>query len=126
MHHLPFLLVYNQWRTMTKAASTSTQAPLVPAADAPKNLTSRPARKQVTNRELENLRGTQDRANQTGLSYNIWYNKWSGGDQDDGNANKTRASTRVNVARDVGYTRADAVGGAFICLFFARGYCPNG
>lgn len=110
---------------VAKAASTS-QSMTEPSSVLVKALTSRPARKQISHRDLENLRQSNDKANQTGLSYNIWYNKWSGGDREDGSSNKTKASTRVNTARDSGYTRANQQGAAFICLFFARGYCPNG
>lgn len=110
--------------TVTQVASSSRS--VVPGTMAPKTLTSRPARKQVTHREVENLRQAQDRSNQTGLTYNVWYNKWSGGDNEDSRHNNTKSATRVNIARDAGYTRANAQGGAYICLFFARGYCPNG
>lgn len=110
---------------VTRVASASTSRSLA-EVPAPKSLTSRPARKQITHRDLENLRQANDKANQTGLSYNIWYNKWSGGDREDGSSNKTKATTRVNVAKDSGYTRANQHGAAFICLFFCRGYCPNG
>lgn len=61
---------------------------------------------------------------QTGTIFNIWYNKWSGGDRDS-NA-QTAAPNRCNVAKDAGYTRADAVNGSYFCLFFARGICPKG
>ncbi|KAF2404518.1 hypothetical protein EJ06DRAFT_503782 [Trichodelitschia bisporula] len=61
---------------------------------------------------------------QTGTIFNIWYNKWSGGDRD---ANTQHAAaSRCNIARDSGYTRADNVPGSFFCLFFARGVCPRG
>ncbi len=56
---------------------------------------------------------------QTGTVFNIWYNKWSGGDRDD--FTQTAAKGRCNIARDSGYTRADGVPGSFFCLFFARG-----
>jgi hypothetical protein len=112
---------------VTKVASSSRSMPDTLSTATPvKALTSRPARKQISHRDLENLRQSNDKANQTGLSYNIWYNKWSGGDREDGSSNKTKATTRVNIARDSGYTRANQQGAAFICLFFARGYCPNG
>lgn len=60
----------------------------------------------------------------SGVSYNIWYNKWSGGDRDD--HNKHKAETRCDIARDSGYTRGDAQKSTTICLFFARGCCPQG
>ncbi|KAF3356432.1 ATP-dependent RNA helicase DHH1 [Verticillium dahliae VDG1] len=63
---------------------------------------------------------------QTGTIFNIWYNKWSGGDREDKYLSKTHAKGRCNVAKDTGYTRADKVVGSFFCLFFARGICPKG
>ena len=63
---------------------------------------------------------------QTGTIFNIWYNKWSGGDREDAYSSKTQAKGRCNVALDTGYTKADKTPGAYFCLFFARGLCPKG
>jgi len=63
---------------------------------------------------------------QTGTIFNIWYNKWSGGDREDALSSKHQAKGRCDVARDSGYTRADKVPGSYFCLFFARGLCPRG
>src|ERR1700712_1852794 len=63
---------------------------------------------------------------QTGTIFNIWYNKWSGGDREDALASKHQAKGRCNVALDSGYTKADKVPGSYFCLFFARGLCPKG
>ncbi|KAJ2905301.1 hypothetical protein MKZ38_005814 [Zalerion maritima] len=63
---------------------------------------------------------------QTGTTFNIWYNKWSGGDREDKYLSKTAAKGRCNVALDTGFTRADKVAGSYFCLFFARGICPKG
>ncbi len=63
---------------------------------------------------------------QTGTIFNIWYNKWSGGDREDKYASHTKAKGRCNIAKHTGYTKADAVNGSFFCLFFARGICPIG
>lgn len=63
---------------------------------------------------------------QTGTVFNIWYNKWSGGDREDAYLSKTHAVSRCNIATDSGYTRADKVPGSYFCLFFARGVCPKG
>ncbi|KAL2854652.1 hypothetical protein BJX68DRAFT_232183 [Aspergillus pseudodeflectus] len=63
---------------------------------------------------------------QTGTVFNIWYNKWSGGDREDKYLSKTAATSRCNIAKDSGYTRADKVPGSYFCLFFARGVCPKG
>ncbi|PMD64864.1 uncharacterized protein K444DRAFT_520458 [Hyaloscypha bicolor E] len=63
---------------------------------------------------------------QTGTIFNIWYNKWSGGDREDKYLSKTAAAGRCNIAKDTGYTKADKVPGSYFCLFFARGICPKG
>lgn len=77
----------------------------------------------------------------------IWYNKWAGGDREDSYGQyvflpfrlrspcecltdrlyrKTHSQSRCIIARDSGYTRADAMGTKYCCLFFARGCCPLG
>ncbi|KAL6831101.1 hypothetical protein J3E69DRAFT_328575 [Trichoderma sp. SZMC 28015] len=61
---------------------------------------------------------------QTGTTFNIWYNKWAGGDHEA--YQQTKSKGRCNVARDSGYTKADGVSGSYFCLFFARGLCPRG
>lgn len=63
---------------------------------------------------------------QTGTIFNIWYNKWSGGDREDKYLSKTKALSRCNIAKHSGYTKADGVPGSYFCLFFARGICPRG
>ncbi|KAL8655392.1 MAG: hypothetical protein Q9226_003072 [Calogaya cf. arnoldii] len=63
---------------------------------------------------------------QTGTIFNIWYNKWSGGDREDKYLSKTAAPSRCDIARDSGYTRGDKIVGGYFCLFFARGLCPRG
>ncbi|KAL8779083.1 MAG: hypothetical protein Q9213_007111 [Squamulea squamosa] len=63
---------------------------------------------------------------QTGTIFNIWYNKWSGGDREDKYLSKTAAPSRCDVGRDSGYTRGDKIAGSYFCLFFARGLCPRG
>ena len=63
---------------------------------------------------------------QTGTIFNIWYNKWSGGDREDKYLSKTHAAGRCVIATDSGYTRADKVPGSYFCLFFAKGLCPRG
>jgi hypothetical protein len=62
----------------------------------------------------------------TGTIFNIWYNKWSGGDREDKYLSKTAAQGRCNIAKDSGYTKADKTPGSYFCLFFARGLCPKG
>ncbi|KAG7127744.1 Pre-mRNA-splicing factor CWC2 like protein [Verticillium longisporum] len=81
----------------------------------------RPARPQVDPSFI-----TSEPPPQTGTIFNIWYNKWSGGDREDKYLSKTHSKGRCNVAKDTGYTRADKVVGSFFCLFFARGICPKG
>lgn len=63
---------------------------------------------------------------QTGTIFNIWYNKWSGGDREDKYLSKTAAPSRCDIGRDSGYTRGDKIVGSYFCLFFARGLCPRG
>ncbi|TRX96278.1 hypothetical protein FHL15_003002 [Xylaria flabelliformis] len=63
---------------------------------------------------------------QTGNIFNIWYNKWSGGDREDKYLAKTAAKGRCNIQKDSGFTRADKIAGSYFCLFFARGICPRG
>ncbi len=81
----------------------------------------RPARAQVDASIL-----TSEPPPQTGTIFNIWYNKWSGGDREDAYLSQTAAKGRCQIARDSGYTRADRVPGSAFCLFFARGLCPKG
>lgn len=81
----------------------------------------RPARPQIDPALI-----TSEPPPQTGTIFNIWYNKWSGGDREDKYLSQTAAKGRCNVAKDTGYTRADKVPGSFFCLFFARGICPKG
>jgi hypothetical protein len=78
----------------------------------------RPARPQVDPATLKS-----EPPPQTGTIFNIWYNKWSGGDREDKYLSKTAAPSRCNIAKDTGYTRADKVTGSYFCLFFARGVC---
>ncbi|KAI9805199.1 MAG: Pre-mRNA-splicing factor [Sarcosagium campestre] len=82
----------------------------------------RPARPQVDPSTLK----TGELPPQTGTIFNIWYNKWSGGDREDKYLSKQHAEGRCSIARDSGYTRADRVSGSYFCLFFARGLCPKG
>ncbi|KAJ5104480.1 pre-mRNA-splicing factor cwc2 [Penicillium alfredii] len=63
---------------------------------------------------------------QTGTIFNIWFNKWSGGDREDKYQSNQPAPGRCNVAQDSGYTRADRVPGSYFCLFFAMGTCHKG
>jgi hypothetical protein len=81
----------------------------------------RPARPQV---DPETFKTEAPAA--TGTIFNIWYNKWSGGDREDKYLSKTAAPSRCVIATDSGYTKADKTPGSYFCLFFARGICPKG
>lgn len=60
---------------------------------------------------------------QTGLVFNIWYNKWSHGS----NEQKRFVSPyRLDPKLHSGLTRADKEGAMFFCLFFAKGMCCMG
>src|SRR5271163_4190354 len=81
----------------------------------------RPARPQVDPSAIKSTPPPQ-----TGTIFNIWYNKWSGGDREDAYLSKTAAINRCHISKDSGYTRADKTPGSYFCLFFARGLCPKG
>ncbi|KAL4075077.1 hypothetical protein V8B97DRAFT_1949392 [Scleroderma yunnanense] len=81
----------------------------------------KPARKQVKPGEIE-----RKETPQTGKEYNIWYNKWAGGDREDNYSNKVKSQTRCNIKKDSGLTRANTTGNKYCCLFFCRGCCPYG
>ncbi|EMD33866.1 hypothetical protein CERSUDRAFT_117392 [Gelatoporia subvermispora B] len=81
----------------------------------------KPARKQVKPGDVE-----KKEAPQTGKEYNIWYNKWAGGDREDSYSNKVKSQTRCSIRRDAGLTRANTTGMKYCCLFFSRGCCPYG
>ncbi|KAF2862510.1 hypothetical protein K470DRAFT_255801 [Piedraia hortae CBS 480.64] len=90
-------------------------------------------RTKIVKRRRRPARPQQDPANlktgqapQTGTIYNIWYNKWSGGDREDALASQYQSQGRCNIALDTGYTKADKIQGSYFCLFFARGLCPKG
>ncbi|KAF9050775.1 hypothetical protein BDZ89DRAFT_977674 [Hymenopellis radicata] len=104
---------------MNAATETQTVA-VVPKPKKQKKLT-KPARKQVKPGEVEHKE-----APQTGKEYNIWYNKWAGGDREDSYSNKVKSQTRCNLKKDSGLTRANTTGNKYTCLFFARGCCPYG
>jgi hypothetical protein len=81
----------------------------------------RPARQQVqdTRRDTAYLEGNYD--------YNIWFDKYLTDRKEE--REKIPALHRCNPALDVGYTKADLQekdGGAYYCLFFAKGCCSEG
>ncbi len=110
----------DEGQSLVPAASASTSSS---ASSLPK---PRPARRQIKPERLEEIKAAADKSAQTGVTYNLWYNKWSGGDSFDSRNNTRQAETRCDIARDSGYTRADVNGGSYVCLYFARGYCPLG
>lgn len=81
----------------------------------------RPARPQVDPSTMKS-----EPPPQTGTIFNIWYNKWSGGDREDKYLSQVAAAGRCHIAKDTGFTKADKVPGSYFCLFFARGICPKG
>ncbi|KAH7152111.1 hypothetical protein B0J13DRAFT_497868 [Dactylonectria estremocensis] len=81
----------------------------------------RPARAQVDPDFI-----TSEPPPQTGVTYNLWYNKWSGGDREDKYLSQTKAKGRCNISKDSGYTRADQVTGSYFCIAFSRGLCAKG
>ncbi|KAF8486322.1 hypothetical protein DFH94DRAFT_661397 [Russula ochroleuca] len=104
------------------SSNTETQVE-APAAKAvvPKQKKLKPARKQVKPGDVD-----KETAPQTGKEYNIWYNKWAGGDREDNYSNKTKSQTRCHIKKDAGLTRANTTGIRYCCLFFSRGCCPYG
>lgn len=83
----------------------------------------RPARPQIDPSELKAASGPPP---QSGTIFNIWYNKWAGGDREDAALSKTAAISRCHIKEDSGWTAADKVKGSYFCLHFARGVCPKG
>jgi len=81
----------------------------------------RPARKQVadTRRDTAYIEGNYD--------YNIWYDKYLTDRKEE--KEKIPAMHRCNPALDTGFTKADLQekeGGAYFCLYFAKGCCSEG
>ncbi|EED83272.1 predicted protein, partial [Postia placenta Mad-698-R] len=108
--------------TATQLIMSSDADALETPVDIPKKQKKlRPARKQVKPGDVE-----KKEAPQTGKEYNIWYNKWAGGDREDSYSNKVKSQTRCHIKKDAGMTRANMTGVKYCCLFFARGCCPYG
>ena len=114
------LTVMNHDKTLQKSASEE-QDEESPKTKKIIRRKRRPARPQVDPSTLKS-----EPPPQTGTIFNIWYNKWSGGDREDKYLSKTAAPGRCNIATDSGYTRGDKIVGSYFCLFFAKGLCPRG
>ncbi|GBB89216.1 hypothetical protein RclHR1_01590021 [Rhizophagus clarus] len=84
----------------------------------------RPARKQVDDSILK-VGPNRVTSDQQGTFYNIWYNKWSGGERSS-KYTREKAKTRCNVKLDAGATKGDKISNTYFCLYFARGCCPFG
>lgn len=106
----------------TEKAAQPTEIVLVSKKKSSKHNGLKPARVQVDPCAVDE----NDRPPQTGTVFNIWYQKWSGGDKDDAYFSQRKADGRCNIERDSGYTKADIVPGSFFCLYFARGLCTKG
>ncbi|KAK5125546.1 Pre-mRNA-splicing factor [Meristemomyces frigidus] len=110
--------------------TTNTSTEMATAAD---GTVQRVKKTKIIKRKRRPARPQQDPATfktepppQTGTIFNVWYNKWSGGDREDAISSEHQAKGRCNVALDSGYTKAERVPGSYFCLFFARGLCPKG
>lgn len=84
-----------------------------------KKLLKRPARLQVDPGSADSNTSAPQ-----GTIYNIWYQRWSGGDSSNKGRPTTNSPYRVNILKDTGYTRAQ--GSLNICIYFARGCCDRG
>ncbi|CCK67929.1 active spliceosome conformation promoter CWC2 KNAG_0A02400 [Huiozyma naganishii CBS 8797] len=80
----------------------------------------RRARRQVKEEELPSGLPPQ-----SGVTFNVWYNKWSHGDSSRG-SQRFVSPFRLDPARDSGRTRSSGDVDAQFCLFFARGCCVLG
>ncbi|KAB5545643.1 hypothetical protein GE09DRAFT_1131895 [Coniochaeta sp. 2T2.1] len=121
--HLPPVTNSEADNTALTTTSTSTAVSAPPEKKLKKIIRrkKRPARVQI-----DPALAKSEPPPQTGTIFNIWYNKWSGGDREDKYLSQTAAKGRCNIARDSGFTRADNIPGSFFCLRFARGVCPRG
>lgn len=60
------------------------------------------------------------------MIFNIWYNKWFGGDCEDKYFFKMYVKGCCNIVKDSGYIKVDLVFGSYFCLFFVCGICFYG
>ncbi|KAF9318116.1 Pre-mRNA-splicing factor [Podila horticola] len=89
---------------------------------------SRPARKQIAKEKvLGPQHSVASRAAESGQTYNIYYDKWSGGKRPEpGSGIKDKSAYRCDPERDSGRTRGSFNPNAYFCAFFAKGCCPKG
>ncbi|QLG71821.1 hypothetical protein HG535_0C01700 [Zygotorulaspora mrakii] len=83
-----------------------------------KSWRDRSARVQVDERELPSSMPAQ-----TGLVFNVWYNKWS---QGQGGQRRFVNPFRLDTKVHPGVTRGDKENTNFFCLYFAKGMCCLG
>ncbi|KAK9763602.1 Pre-mRNA-splicing factor [Basidiobolus ranarum] len=83
------------------------------------------ARRQAQPNQGGVLKKFMDASEQQG-EYNIWYNKYTGGDRWSRKA-RERATTRCNIERDTGITKGAEMGEqTCFCWHFAKGFCVKG
>ncbi|KAF9151176.1 Pre-mRNA-splicing factor [Linnemannia schmuckeri] len=98
----------------------------------PADATSRPARKQVAKNKVLGpqasgpTRGASG-GGKPGQTYNIYYDKWTGGPREDRSTqSKEKSPYRCDPVKDTGRTKGTYNPNAYFCAFFAKGCCPNG
>ncbi|ORX97914.1 hypothetical protein K493DRAFT_258492 [Basidiobolus meristosporus CBS 931.73] len=83
------------------------------------------ARRQAQPNQAGVLKKFMDASEQQG-EYNIWYNKYTGGDRWSRKP-RERATTRCNIERDSGITKGAEMGEqTAFCWHFAKGFCVKG
>ncbi|KAK3831269.1 MAG: hypothetical protein JOS17DRAFT_744800 [Linnemannia elongata] len=98
----------------------------------PADATSRPARKQVAKDKVlgQQAAGPTRGASgggKPGQTYNIYYDKWTGGPREDRSTlSKEKSPYRCDPVKDTGRTKGTYNPNAYFCAFFAKGCCPNG
>ncbi|KAH3679199.1 hypothetical protein WICPIJ_008699 [Wickerhamomyces pijperi] len=99
-------------------------------------LLTKPARKQLSQADLELL---HVQSQQSGLTYNIWFQKWSHGSSvGSSNMPMIRSENHLNILKDTGYTAANPPStdlatkssssspSSYCCIYYAKGICVKG